>query len=133
MVNSISSVRFCGPADTSAAAAANKPENTGFFDRPGAFAKPADNKPAQNDPAAKPKKKSSFGKKLLATVGVLVAVAAALVAGNKAKVLTVLTDAEKANAGWFKKAVNYVAVAGEWLAKNTYDPIAKLFSKKPAA
>ena len=129
MVNSISGVRFCGPADTAAAAA--KPEGSGFLDRPGAFAKPAENKPAQVDVA--PKKKSSFGKKLLTTVGVLVAVAAALVAGNKAKVLNVLTDAEKANAGWFKKAVNYVAVAGEWLAKNTYDPIVKLFSKKPTA
>jgi len=123
MVNSISSVRFCGPADTTAA----KPEGSNFLDRPGAFAKPAAENPAPAQ--AEPKKKSSVGKKLLTLAGVAVAVAAALVAGNKTGVLKVLDEAAISDAGIFKKAGHYLAKAGEWVGKYTYEPIAKLFSK----
>lgn len=129
MVNSISSVRFCGPADTASAA---KPEGAGFLDRPGAFAKPAESKPAAAAEQA-PKKKSSAGKKLLATVATLVVVAAALVAGYKKDFLKVLNEAEKADAGFMKKIGSALGSAGKYISEHVYEPVVKLFSKKTSA
>ena len=67
---------------------------------------------------------------LLAFAGVTLAVAALLVAGNKTGVVKVLTDAEKEGAGIMKKASHYLATAGEWIGKYTYEPIVSLFAKK---
>lgn len=126
MVNSISGVRFCaGAADTAAAGA--KAESTDYLNRPGAFAKPAAD--TVENTQAQPKKKSSFGKKLLVLAGVALAVGAALVAGNKTGLVKVLDEAAKADAGIMQKASHYLAKAGEWVGKYTYEPIANLFKR----
>lgn len=126
MVNSISSVRFCGPADTTAAAA--KTESSNFLDRPGAYAKTAAEPSAPANVESK-KKGPSATMKLLGWAGIALAVAGALIAGNKTGLVKVLDDAAKADAGILQKAGHYLAKAGEFVGKYTYEPIAKLFSK----
>lgn len=126
MVNSISGVRFCAQAD--AAATGTKKVDADYLNRPGAFAKPEADTVVKTQ--TEPKKKSGLGKKLLAFAGVTLAVAALLVAGNKTGVVKVLTDAEKEGAGIMKKASHYLATAGEWIGKYTYEPIVSLFAKK---
>lgn len=128
MVNSISGVRFCGTEN----AATAKPAGSDFLDRPGAFAKPAETKPAPASEA--PKKKGSAGKKFLAALGTAVVIAAALIAGHKKDVLKVLQETDLKEAGFMKKIGHYLGEAGKWLSEKAYDPIAnkitKLFSKK---
>ena len=127
MVNSISGIRFCaGPADTTAAATP-KTDGADYLNRPGAFTKPAAD--TVETTQAQPKKKSSFGKKLLVLAGVALAVGAALVAGNKTGLVKVLDEAAKADAGIMQKASHYLAKAGEWVGKYTYEPIANLFKR----
>lgn len=125
MVNSISGVRFCAQAD--AAATGTKKVDADYLNRPGAFTKPEAD--TVETTQAQPKKKSSFGKKLLVLAGVALAVGAALVAGNKTGLVKVLTDAEKEGAGIMQKASHYLAKAGEWVGKYTYEPIANLFKR----
>ena len=112
MVNpvSMSNVRFTGEA-------------TNVLERPGAFAKPAEAAPAEV--AAKPKKKRTALKVLAG----LVVAAATLVALKKTNVLKVLDDVALGEAGIFKKAGHYLAQAGEFIAKYTYDPVAKFVGK----
>ena len=112
MVNpvSMSNVRFTGEA-------------TNVLERPGAFAKPAEAAPAEV--AAKPKKKRTA----LKVLGGLVVAAATLVALRRTNVLKVLDDVALGEAGIFKKAGHYLAQAGEFVAKYTYDPVVKLFGR----
>lgn len=122
MVNpvSMSNVRFTGEA-------------TNVLERPGAFAKPAAETAAPAQEAA-PKKKG--GKTFLKVLAGLVAAAVALVVLKKTDVLKVLDDVAMKDAGFMKKVGHYLAKAGEFIAKYTYDPIAgqcsKWFGKKGA-
>lgn len=113
MVNpvSMSNVRFTG-------------EGTNVLERPGAFAKPAE-QAAPAEVAAKPKKKRTV---LKALAGLAVA-AATLVVLKKTNVLKVLDDVALGDAGILKKAGHYLAKAGEFVAKYTYDPVAKFVGK----
>ncbi len=114
MLSPVSSVRFC--ANQAPASAVNP------LERPGAFTKPQE----QEAPA---KKKSGVGKKILKTVGALAVVAAALVGLQKGGVVKVLDPAAKATAGFMQKVGHYVATAGEFLGKYSYDLVANLFKK----
>ena len=125
MVNSISGVRFCAQAD--AAATGTKKVDADYLNRPGAFTKPEADTVVKTQ--TEPKKKSGLGKKLLAFAGVALAVGAALVAGNKTGLVKVLDEAAKADAGIMQKASHYLAKAGEWVGKYTYEPIANLFKR----
>lgn len=125
MVNSISGVRFCAQAD--AAATGTKKVDADYLNRPGAFTKPEADTVVKTQ--AEPKKKSGLGKKLLVLAGVALAVGAALVAGNKTGLVKVLDEAAKADAGIMQKASHYLAKAGEWVGKYTYEPIANLFKR----
>lgn len=121
MVNPISTVRFC--ASPEAPVVDNK--TTNILERDGAFAKP------KTDASANaPKKKSGIGKKILTTVAVLAAVAGALVGLNKAGVVKVLESRE--GASFMQKVGHYVAVAADFVTKNTWDKVAKLFTKSSA-
>ena len=113
MVNpvSMSNVRFTGEA-------------TNVLERPGAFAKPT-TEAAPAEVAAKPKKKHTA----LKIIGALAVVAAAIVTLNKTNVLKVLDDVAFKDAGFMKKVGHYVSKAGEFIAKYTYDPVVKFFSK----
>ena len=113
MVNpvSMSNVRFTGDA-------------TNVLERQGAFAKPTAEQVAP-EVAAKPKKKRT----LLKVLGGLAVVAAALVTLNKTNVLKVLDDVALKDAGFMKKIGHYVSKAGEFVAKYTYDPVAKFVGK----
>lgn len=99
------------------------------LDRQGAYAKPAE-EAAVATPVDE--KKSSTGKKVAIGAGVVLAVLATLVGLTKGKVLKVLDEAALKDAKWYspKKWGHYLAKAGEGIAKYTWDPIAKLFSKK---
>ncbi|MBO5385170.1 hypothetical protein J6A64_02545 [bacterium] len=114
MVNpvSMSNVRFTG-------------EPTNVLERPGAFTRPATEQAAPAEGAAKPKKKHTA----LKIIGALAVVAAALVTLNKTNVLKVLDDVALKDAGFMKKVGHYVSKAGEFIAKYTYDPVVKFFSK----
>lgn len=114
MVNpvSMSNVRFTG-------------EPTNVLERQGAFAKPAAEQAAPAEVAAKPKKKHTA----LKVLGGVVVAAAALVALRKTNVLKVLDELALKEAGIFKKAGHYLAKAGEFVAKYTYDPVAKFIGK----
>lgn len=79
-----------------------------------------------------PKEKKSTGKTILKVVGGLALIAAGLVGLHKFGAVKVLESTE--GASFMKKAGHYVAKAGEFIGKYTYEPIVKLFSKsKPAA
>lgn len=119
MVSPISNVRFCGEA-----AAANP------LERKGAFAKPETAAAPEGDKVDIKKEKK--GHALRNTIIGTVLTAAALVALQKTNVLKVLDAAALKEAKWYQKAAHYVGKAGEFIAKYTYDPIAKLFSKKGA-
>ena len=114
MVNPVtmSNVRFTGEA-------------TNVLERPGAFAKPTAETAAPAEVAKKPKKKHTA----LKIIGALAVVAAALVTLNKTNVLKVLDDVAFKDAGFMKKVGHYVSKAGEFIAKYTYDPVVKFFSK----
>lgn len=101
------------------------PANT--LERPGAFAKPAEQAAAAPE-APKAKKK---GHSLRNTIIGLVVTAAALVALKKTDVLKTLDKAVLADTKYYnpKKLGHYLAVAGEFIAKYTYDPVAKLCTK----
>lgn len=98
------------------------------LERQGAYAKPAEQTaaPAQD----KPEKKSG-GHALRNTLVGLVVTAAALVALKKTNVLKTLDSALLADTKFYspKKLGHYLAVAGDFIAKYTYDPVAKLCTK----
>ena len=60
------------------------------------------------------------------------AVLATLVGLTKGNVIKVLDEAALKEAKWYnpKTLGHYLATAGNWVAKYTYDPIAKLFNRK---
>lgn len=124
MVSPISNVRFCA---NEAAVSSN-----GVLDRPGAYTKPATAEAPAANPPQNPPKKGSFLKKALIAGGVVVAVAAALVTGNKKGWFKILDEVGKNEASIIEKAGHYLGKAGEWIGKYTYEPIAKLFAKKAA-
>ena len=126
MLSPISNVRFGSGA---AAAAPNDTTTTGILDRPGAFSKPLEGAPAKDEVDINTKKKHSVAKALLTIGGIAVAVAAALVAGNKTGVLKTVEKAALENAGIMEKAGHYLSEAGAQIAKYTWEPLVGLFSK----
>ena len=112
-----SNVRFCAG------------EGNSVLERQGAFAKPAETT-AQTAPAAedKPAKKSHI---IRNTIIGLVLAAATLVTLKKTNVLKTLDAAALSDAKFYspKKLGHYLAVAGDAIAKYTYDPVAKQFGK----
>lgn len=119
MVNSISSVRFCGDADS-------------ILSRPGKFSNPAQQteNPTTTQEAEK-KTSGSTGKKVVGTIATLAVLAAALVALPKIfpNAIKTLGDDALKNAKWTEKIGHYLAKTGEAIGKYTYEPIVKLFSK----
>ena len=93
------------------------------LERQGAFSKPAE---TAATPAAEEKPVKKSGHKLRNTFVGLVVTAAALVTLKKTNVLKTLDAAALADT---KKLGHYLAVAGDAIAKYTYDPIAKLCGK----
>lgn len=117
MVSPISAVRFT----------ANEAPAVNPLEREGAFSRPRTDVPTDA-----PVKKSGKGKKILKTVGVIAAVAAALVGLNKFGVTKVLESGALKDAKLMQKVGHYVGKAGETIAKYTIDPLMALFkSKKP--
>ena len=117
----VSMVSFRGTeqvADTKQVQAQENP-----FNRPGAFSTPQDEVVIEG----KPKKKSSFGKKLLYTLGGAAIVAAGLVALTRGKVLTELKP-DVVDPTFLQKVGDKLAKAGEFIAKYTIDLV-----KKPKA
>jgi hypothetical protein len=119
MVNPISAVRFCANAE---APTANNTSN--ILEREGAFAKPKADVPTEA-----PKKKSKLGKSILITAGALVAALGALVALHKTNVFKVLSQDALGTAGFMEKVGHYIGTAAKAVSENTYDKIAKLFTK----
>lgn len=113
-----SNVRFCAG------------EGNNVLERQGAFTKTAETTAETAAPAAedKPAKK---GHKIRNTIIGLVVAAAALVTLKKTNVLKTLDAAALADAKFYspKKLGHYLAVAGDAIAKYTYDPVAKQFGK----
>ncbi|MBR1424114.1 hypothetical protein IJ579_00960 [bacterium] len=121
-VNSIPKVSFKGEAEGTAAPAAD------ILARPGKHAsQPAQDEVLINHPPKK-EKKSSFGKKLLKTFGVVALAAAALVGLAKGGLVKELETLE--GAGFFKQVGHYLAKAGNAISKYTVDPIVKMLGKK---
>ncbi len=131
MLSPISNVRF--GSEAAAAAPQEATNNTINFERPGAFSKPINEGPAKDEVninnGEKPKKKHKVAKTLLTLGGIAVAVAAALVAGNKTGVLKTLEKTALEGAGFLEKAGHYLSEAGAKIAEYTWDPIAKYFAK----
>lgn len=94
------------------------------LERQGAYAKPAEQTAA---PAQETAAKKSGGKKVLAAVGGLALIAAGLVGLYKFGAVKVLESTEGAKL--MQKVGHYVAKAGEFISKYTYDPVAKLCTK----
>ncbi len=134
MLSPISNVRFGSGAAAAAPNDTTANTTTGILDRPGAFSKPLEGTPAKdevdiNNPEKAPKKKHSVAKALLTIGGIAVAVAAALVAGNKTGVLKTVEKAALENAGIMEKAGHYLSEAGAQIAKYTWEPLVGLFGK----
>lgn len=124
MVNSISSVRFCG--DTNSVAS--------LLERPGKYSNPAPKSEAASVAVpAEEKQSSGKGKKVLGVVGTLVAVAAVLAALPKVfpKAIAKLSADELASKpGFMKKVGHYVATVGNAIYDCTCQPILNLFKGK---
>ena len=103
-------------------------EGNNVLERQGAYSRPAETAAA---PAADEKPVQKSGHKLRNTIIGLVVAAAALVTLKKTNVLKTLDAAALADAKFYspKKLGHYLAVAGDAIAKYTYDPVAKLCSK----
>ncbi|MBD5403195.1 hypothetical protein HDR58_10445 [bacterium] len=116
-VNPMSSVNFRGGIDLA---------------KPGRFTRP-DTAQDQNITAAQPTKKKKS--KVLPTILGLATIAAALIALPKLlpNAIKSLPKENLANAGILEKAGHYTAVAGEFLAKYTIDPLMNLFKGSKAA
>lgn len=97
------------------------------LDRQGAYAKPAET-------AAAPVKEKKSGSSK-AVKGVLaVAVLAVLVGLRKGNILKPLEDAALKDTKWYnpKLAGHYLAKAADFVAKYTWDPVARFIGKKGA-
>lgn len=128
----ISSVRFCGEA---APAQETKVANTNnVLERPGAFAKQPEGDKVDLSTTNKTEKKKGGHAIRNTVIGVVVA-AAALVGLTKGGVLTKLTEDVLKDTRFYspKRIGHYLATAGEFLSRYTYDQVAKLWAKKPAA
>lgn len=128
----ISSVRFCGEA---APAQETKAANTNnVLERPGAFAKQPEGDKVDLSTTDKTEKKKGGHAIRNTVIGVVVA-AAALVGLTKGGVLTKLTEDVLKDTKFYspKRIGHYLATAGEFLSRYTYDQVAKLWAKKPAA
>lgn len=131
MLSPISHVRFGSEAATTAPKDTTT-DSAGILERPGAFSKPLDGSPEKdevvvNNPDKSTKKKHSVGKTLLTLGGIAIAVAAALVAGNKTGVLKSLDKAALESAGFMDKAGHYLSEAGAKIAEYTYKYTIGLF------
>lgn len=95
------------------------------LERAGAFAK----QPAAETAVSAENKaeKKSGGNKVLKSVGGLALIAAGLVGLHKFGAVKVLESKE--GASLMQKVGHYLAVAGEFIGKYTYDPVAKLCTK----
>ena len=115
MLNSVSSmpkVSFCAQPDTQA-----------ILEREGAYSIKNQRKA---DEFVQEKKSSHTGLKVAGALALASAIALPILS-RKGVIKTVANlDAAK----WYDKCQHYLAKAGEWIAKNTYDPVMKLFSKK---
>ena len=128
----ISSVRFCGEA---APAQETKTANTNnVLERPGAFAKQPEGDRVDLSTTDKTEKKKGGHAIRNTVIGVVVA-AAALVGLTKGGVLTKLTEDVLKDTKFYspKRIGHYLATAGEFISQYTYDQVAKLWAKKPAA
>ncbi|MBD8964450.1 hypothetical protein EGQ77_07605 [bacterium] len=117
MINAVSGVRFRG---------AEQAATINPLERPGKYAKP------ETPPEAPTEKKSGSGGKTLAkTVVGLAVITGALVALPKVlpNIIKALPTEELANAGIMDKAAHYLAKAGEFIGKYTYEPIKNLIAK----
>ena len=83
-------------------------------------------KPMVEEQAA-PKEKKSTGKNILRLVGGLALIAAGLVGLHKMGTVKILESTE--GASLMQKAGHYLAKAGEFIGKYTYEPIANLLGK----
>ena len=95
-----------------------------MFERPGKYSNPI-----TQDPQT-PAKKSSTTKKVVGVIGTLAVIAAALVGLAKGNVVQKLGADALKEAGIWKKAGHYLATAGEYISKYTWDKAAALFAKK---
>lgn len=123
MVSPISSVRFCGDADSTAS----------ILERPGKYSNPNPQATAPAAEATEEKRSSGTGKKVVGTIVTLAVIAAALAALPKVlpNAIKVLSKEElAAKPGFMKKVGHYLAKTGEAIAKYTYEPIVKLFKGK---
>ncbi len=115
MINSVSAVNFRGSVVPAA----------DVINRPGAFAKPD---LTSND--APVKKKGGFLKGLAKLAATAIVVGGALLGAYKYNLLKVLPKAEKADAGFVKKAGDFLARGGEWIDNNIWSKcVAKITAK----
>lgn len=125
MVNSISSVRFCGENTNSVAS---------ILERPGKYSNSAPKAEAASvNVPAEEKQSSGKGKKVLGVVGTLVAVAAVLAALPKVfpnAISKLSKDELAAKPGFMKKIGHYIATAGNAIYDCTCQPILNLFKGK---
>ena len=103
--------------------------NADILSRQGAYAKQPEAAPASATPAKE--KKSHTGRNILIGALAVVAAAASLVALHKTNVLKVLPEAELKDLKFydFKKMGHYLAKAGEFIGKYTYEPLVGLYNK----
>ncbi len=109
---------------------ANEVDTTNLLERPGKYSLPEAAKDEFLAPEGE-KKKSSWGKKLLKTLGVAAVIAAGLVALKKFDVVKILNPEALKEAKFLQKLGHYVAKAGDVIAKYTYEPLIALFKKAP--
>lgn len=130
----ISSVRFCGEAAPAQNTTATETNTNNVLERPGAFAKQPEGDKVDLSTADKTEKKKGGHAIRNTVIGVVVA-AAALVGLTKGKVINKLGEEALKDLKFYdpKKIGHYLATAGEWISKYTYDQVAKLWAKKPAA
>lgn len=115
MVNPVSNVRFCANVAT---------PNVNPLEREGAFARP------KTEVTPEATKKSSGGKKFLKFLAGAAVAAIALATLNKTGAVKVLETLDGAT--MMQKVGHYVAKAGEYVLKYTWEPLSKLFAKKTA-
>lgn len=127
LVNSISSVRFCGETAASG--------SSSILERPGKYSSSASasTQEAPAAPAQEEKKSSGTGRKIAGAVVTLAVIAAALAATPKIFPKLKLDEAQLAQKpGFMKKVGHYIALAGEKIARYTYEPIVNLFKRGKA-
>ena len=102
--------------------------------REGAYAKHASQEAAA--PESSDEKKSSTGKKVAIGAVIVAAALAALAIMSRNNVLfKALNDTDLAAAKWYQPKTwgHYLNKAGNWIAKYTWDPLAKLFKRSESS